>query len=138
MHPPRQKKNPTGKECQNFTVTVHRGIKILKLKLGIKERDFQSLSNVSGVFFPFGKKKKKAAIFQFHIYGGSLTTTAKNFMHSSISNLRNTNPRLQFSRLFENPELTLYANAHLWRWIREKNSILSCKLGSRVVEVNLI
>lgn len=65
MHPPppKKKKNnqkyPTGKECQNFTVTVHRGIKILKLKLGIKERDFQSLSNVSGVFFPFEKKEKK-------------------------------------------------------------------------------
>lgn len=68
MHPPLQKKkttkkNPTGKECQNFTVTVHRGIKNLKLKLGIKERDFQSLSNVSGVFFPFEKRKKKKSNF---------------------------------------------------------------------------
>lgn len=72
MHPPlqnkkeqQQNKKPTGKECQNFTVTAHRGIKILKLKLGIKERDFQSLSNVSGVFFPLRKEKKKKQFFSF-------------------------------------------------------------------------
>lgn len=111
-----------------------------KTKIRNKGKGFPVFVKCQWRFFPLWKKKKekKKAIFQFHIYGGSLTTTAKNFMHSSISNLRNTNPRLQFSRLFENPELTLYANAHLWRWIREKNSILSCKLGSRVVEVNLI
>lgn len=75
MHPPlqnkkeqQQNKKPTGKECQNFTVTAHRGIKILKLKLGIKERDFQSLSNVSGVFFPLRKEKKKSNFSVSHLW----------------------------------------------------------------------
>lgn len=55
MHPPLQKKRTT-KQKNNWklTVTVHRGIKILKLKWG-----FPVFVKCQWSFFPFGKKKKQ-------------------------------------------------------------------------------